>query len=70
MLLDGFYWIDKSPLDFTYWSRDEPSDKYDNEACVEMVWRDNGKWNDVNCRNTLSYLCERKAGKMVTLSNN
>ncbi|XP_067930634.1 macrophage mannose receptor 1-like [Watersipora subatra] len=62
----GYYWIDQTPVDYTYWSRDEPDNKFDDESCVEMVWGDNGRWNDVNCENLINYLCEKPAEVIVT----
>jgi len=55
--------LDESPVEWTYWSRGEPNDKNDNEACVEMAWRDSGKWNDIGCNNWLNYVCMSDAGK-------
>ena len=63
MVVGGFYWLDQTPVDWTFWSRNEPNDEYDSEACVEMVWRDNGHWNDCNCENRLHFLCEKPAGR-------
>lgn len=61
--------MDQTPVDWTYWSRNEPNDRDDNEACVEMVWTDNGRWNDVSCGNRLNYLCEGPAGMRLLLTN-
>ena len=54
--------MDQTPVDWTYWSRNQPNNKLNNEACVEMIWNDNGRWNDNDCQKKLNYLCEQPAG--------
>ena len=54
--------MDQTPVDWTYWSRNEPNNRLNNEACVEMIWNDNGRWNDNDCQKKLNYLCEQPAG--------
>jgi hypothetical protein len=52
-----FVWIDKSPLDYSKWSINEPDNKGGNESYIEMWINGNGLWNDLS-DNNLSFICE------------
>lgn len=42
------------------YSKGEPNDSGGNEDCV-MMYTDDGYWNDLNCDNTLQFICEKKS---------
>ena len=50
----SFNW---QPLNFTNWGRGEPNNWRSNESCGQMFT--SGKWNDIDCRNLLSFVCEK-----------
>merc|ERR1711988_296818 len=59
---DGkFYWRWGQKPTYTNWAPGEPNDpeSYVLEDCVEM--RTDGKWNNLQCRRRLGFLCKRKA---------
>ncbi|XP_073478526.1 uncharacterized protein [Aquarana catesbeiana] len=51
-------WVDETVLTFTNWNRGEPNNYASQEHCTEMVA---GVWNDLDCSNTIDYICERLA---------
>ena len=55
-------WVDGSRPVYTHWDNDEPNSLVD--GCVEMRPGKPyaGRWNDLNCHNSLRYICE-KSGK-------
>ena len=57
---DGnFYWqslIKNSEISYTNWGPNEPNGGK-SENCV-LFWTSSGGWNDWNCENTASYVCE------------
>ncbi|XP_065644833.1 macrophage mannose receptor 1-like isoform X3 [Hydra vulgaris] len=55
--LRKFEWSDGTPLSYTNWKNMEPSNFGGNEHCVEIS---NAGWNDINCGNSLSYICKLK----------
>ncbi|XP_073699393.1 lectin-like [Garra rufa] len=53
-----FLWLDGSFWDFQIWTRGEPNHMYtSSEECVEMNWKEIGKWNDHSCHVRKSYMC-------------
>ncbi|XP_061172826.1 macrophage mannose receptor 1-like isoform X2 [Saccostrea echinata] len=63
-----FAWTDGTPLDFTFWAKDEPNNYLDMEACSHLKL--GGVWNDNNCGNTLAgFVCKkRNKGKSSQVS--
>lgn len=55
-LREGHYLFHIMPL----YSKGEPNDSGGNEDCV-MMYTDDGYWNDLNCDNTLQFICEKKS---------
>ena len=51
-------WSDGTPVDYTNWRDGEPNDSGGGEDCVLLVPRDEGKWNDGACSDTLGFLCQ------------
>ena len=49
-------WVDGSYVTYTNWYNGEPNDNNGEEDCVEMS--STGKWNDQNCNDSVSYICE------------
>ena len=57
----GYYWLDGSPLDFTFWGVGQPNDLNGAQQCVIMNQK-MGFWEDVNCGFDEGYICApRKA---------
>merc|ERR1719342_579749 len=57
---DQWTWIDGKPMEFSYWSEDQPDNYNGYEFCLEM-WPDYGpaKWNDLPCDIGLdSFICQ------------
>ncbi|CAG2234627.1 unnamed protein product [Mytilus edulis] len=53
-------WIyDKTTVEFTNWSKEEPNNYNGNENCADMAKRLSYKWNDRSCTSLLRYICER-----------
>ncbi|CAG2186837.1 unnamed protein product [Mytilus edulis] len=53
-------WIyDKTTVEFTNWSKEEPNNYNGNENCADMAKRRSYKWNDRSCTSLLRYICER-----------
>ncbi|KAJ8306911.1 hypothetical protein KUTeg_014995 [Tegillarca granosa] len=67
-LANGFTWSDNSPVNFLNWSPNEPSDPMNStqEECVQM-YRQSGKWNDVNCFSNSGYICKSPVVKPTTV---
>ncbi|XP_052084101.1 perlucin-like protein isoform X2 [Mytilus californianus] len=56
----NFLWeSDNTNLTFTDWSPGEPNDN-SNEDCVLVMNVFNYRWNDYQCSNRESYICEKK----------
>uniref|UniRef100_UPI00359023F9 macrophage mannose receptor 1-like isoform X2 n=1 Tax=Myxine glutinosa TaxID=7769 RepID=UPI00359023F9 len=53
-----FKWVDRTEMNFTYWTEGEPNNYGLEEHCGSMS-NDNVKWNDRNCGISLSFLCKR-----------
>jgi hypothetical protein len=48
-------WVDSEPWGFERWGTFQP-DNWFNEDCLERV---SGAWNDADCGDQQSYVCER-----------
>ena len=62
---NAFQWIDGTPFDFTYWSRNEPNNRGGNENCMDfgdILFGSFGKntWNDVPCTYRRNFLCKKQ----------
>ncbi|XP_073699380.1 lectin-like isoform X2 [Garra rufa] len=56
-----FLWLDGSFWDFQHWKLGEPKHICTSaEECVEMNWKDNGRWNDESCLKKKNYICAFK----------
>ena len=54
-----FYWTDGTRVVFTSWGRGEPNDSGGSEDCGHMWNRRRTKWNDAQCSNRWTYVCEK-----------
>lgn len=58
-----FKWVSigKPPI-YTKWDDDEPNNKYDNEYCLALRYRNSTGlvWNDSNCDYSYYYMCKIK----------
>ncbi|KAG9329802.1 hypothetical protein JZ751_029573 [Albula glossodonta] len=54
-----YIWTDGSPWDYQAWVPGEPRPT-NSEHCVEMNWKEHGKWNDLACWKKLGYMCAFK----------
>ncbi|XP_030640050.1 lectin-like [Chanos chanos] len=50
-------WIDDSNWDFQAWVPGEPNNHFNKEDCLEMNWKEKGKWNDDRCLKKKNFLC-------------
>ncbi|XP_046846401.1 uncharacterized protein LOC124440117 isoform X2 [Xenia sp. Carnegie-2017] len=57
-------WVDGNNADFTKWAWGEPNNYLNSEDCGEIYSR-TGNWNDNNCQDRRSFICEGERGKMV-----
>lgn len=65
---DSFQWTDQSPVDFDFWTPNEPNNYFGSEQCTEMK-RSYGLWNDDHCSTQLAFICKKPqngAAKIVT----
>ncbi|XP_063960402.1 neurocan core protein-like isoform X2 [Lytechinus pictus] len=53
-----FVWSDGTQVIYTNWRNNEPSNSGGNEDCVVISRIHNGKWNDVQCTQSLPYVCK------------
>ena len=54
----NFVWVDGSPLNFTnYRNGSQGTNTSDNNDCVVMQRRNNGKWGDISCNFSREFLC-------------
>ena len=71
MIDKGFYWVDKTPVDYTNWAPGEPNDSVGNENCVEFYT--NGglarQWNDGYCNNNKRFVCKKRPSMSSSLSH-
>uniref|UniRef100_A0A3B3HQB8 C-type lectin domain-containing protein n=1 Tax=Oryzias latipes TaxID=8090 RepID=A0A3B3HQB8_ORYLA len=62
-------WVDGSPLTLTFWGDDQPDDgggiqAYGEEDCVQIRYT-SGSWNDVACKMSQKWICEKEATLFV-----
>ncbi|CAM4481981.1 unnamed protein product [Leuciscus chuanchicus] len=61
-----FFWIDGSHWNYQIWTQGEPNHMYTNtEECIEMNWKEVGKWNDDSCGVKKNYICAFKQHDML-----
>ncbi|XP_077576646.1 C-type mannose receptor 2-like [Stigmatopora nigra] len=53
---DAWKWSDGSQSSFRYWKPQQPN--YGNQHCVAAVFKDDGKWNNLNCGSQHSFICQ------------
>ncbi|XP_066574691.1 C-type lectin mannose-binding isoform [Amia ocellicauda] len=55
-----FVWTDGSDWNYSNWLPGQPDNTANVEDCVEMNWKNTGKWNDDRCSAQKSYVCAFK----------
>ncbi|KAM8810847.1 macrophage mannose receptor 1-like [Eudromia elegans] len=63
---EGYAWIDGSPAAYQYWAEDEPNNYQGSEHCVMFNKSPQMRWNDLNCENSLNWICEAEKEYKVT----
>ncbi|XP_020568812.1 C-type lectin domain family 17, member A-like isoform X2 [Oryzias latipes] len=58
-------WVDGSPLTLQFWGDDQPDNgggiqAYGEEDCVQIRYTP-GSWNDIACKNSQKWICEKEA---------
>lgn len=53
-----FRWNDGTPWNYSNWKRGEPNLMFRNEDCLEMNYKNAGKWNDVRCYQKKPFVCQ------------
>ena len=61
---DDWTWVDNSPITWTNWAEDEPS----NGSCVMADSRDGNKWSTATCDALMSTLCQLSTGNVSFVS--
>uniref|UniRef100_A0A3B3C8E4 C-type lectin domain-containing protein n=1 Tax=Oryzias melastigma TaxID=30732 RepID=A0A3B3C8E4_ORYME len=57
-------WVDGSPLTLKLWGNNQPDNGagiYGEEDCAQLTFEDSGFWNDISCKTSLRWICEKKA---------
>ncbi|RVE58355.1 hypothetical protein OJAV_G00208330 [Oryzias javanicus] len=63
--LEGTWkWVDGSSLTLQFWGEGQPDNgggitSYGEEDCVETRHAFPGSWNDVSCKNSMKWICEK-----------
>ncbi|XP_055007523.1 CD209 antigen-like protein D [Boleophthalmus pectinirostris] len=52
-------WVDGSPLNTSFWNSQEPNDK-GGEDCGEFYFSTLDNWNDNDCSEIATFICEKK----------
>ena len=55
-----FSWRDGSELSYTNWKTSNPNNANDEQHCV-WARGDDGTWDDIVCRRTEEYICQKTA---------
>ena len=55
-----FSWRDGSELTYTNWKTSNPNNANDEQHCV-WARGDDGTWDDIVCRRTEEYICQKTA---------
>ncbi|NXD11875.1 MRC1 protein, partial [Nothocercus nigrocapillus] len=66
---EGYVWIDGSPATYKYWDEDEPNNYQGIEHCVMFNKSPQMRWNDLNCENSLNWICEAEKGTITSPLN-
>ena len=64
--VDGTAFVYNDPGYYQTWYQDEP-DAVNNQPCIEM-YRDTGKWSDIECDQMQWAICEMLCTYAVSLS--
>ncbi|XP_049340371.1 galactose-specific lectin nattectin [Astyanax mexicanus] len=54
-----WFWSDGSKMNFQNWGKNEPNNHLLGEDCLEIIYGDDLKWNDIPCSSTRSFVCAR-----------
>ncbi|XP_061574302.1 uncharacterized protein LOC133440967 isoform X2 [Cololabis saira] len=54
---DPWKWSDGSNSSFRFWKPNQPQYSK-NQDCVAAIFKDEGKWNDRNCNQKFSFICQ------------
>uniref|UniRef100_UPI0037E8F325 C-type mannose receptor 2-like n=1 Tax=Semicossyphus pulcher TaxID=241346 RepID=UPI0037E8F325 len=54
---DFWQWLDGSKSSFRHWSKWEPNNDFQTEACVAADFSDSGKWENGNCDFKRAFIC-------------
>ncbi|XP_019205938.1 lactose-binding lectin l-2-like [Oreochromis niloticus] len=57
----GWMWSDGSPVDFTYWTSNQPDNMGGNEHCVHKNF--GMKWNDNRCSESFPFVCATRCSQ-------
>ena len=52
-----FSWVDGVAVGYTNWKKNQPNNGQKNQHCVWI--RQDGNWDDVTCKRTLAYVCQK-----------
>lgn len=56
----NFTWIDRAPVNFTYWAPNQPNGFQNDQDCVHTLGLGHGyQWNDVTCAACHTFTCKR-----------
>ncbi|XP_064183475.1 lymphocyte antigen 75 [Anguilla rostrata] len=64
-----FQWIDKSPVSFTYWSRDEPRVLRESKPTCVSYYGEFFLWRVSSCEDKLPFMCKKKGENAETVVN-
>lgn len=56
----GWMWSDGSAVDFVLWYTGQPDNHEGLEDCAHINSGTEFKWNDINCSNKLTFVCEAR----------
>ncbi|XP_070570792.1 macrophage mannose receptor 1-like [Ptychodera flava] len=56
---DNPVWLDGTMVVYSDWDDGEPNDWNNEESCIEMKAKRNGRWNDLRCSNKKGFVCEK-----------
>ena len=58
ILMEGHFTWGDNPLTYSKWVDTNPSNTNGKENCIEMMWRYNFAWNDIDCNYKRRFICE------------
>merc|ERR1739844_195958 len=54
-----FSWVDKTFVSYNNWKNNQPNNGNNNQHCVWI--RPDGEWDDITCKKTEAYVCQKTA---------